>query len=330
MRSWLTMQANLQLAPKTLSAYARWLEDFLMFCTHVQIDAETATREAIALYVQDLTTRAPLRRRRANTTQPPTGFSNATLQLRLTAVRLYYDSLVEHGLRAANPIGRGQYTASRGFAGTRARGLVPRYHTLPWIPTDTQWQAILEATRQEPVRNQVMVLLAYEGALRREEVVTLTIGDIDPAFRQITIRAECTKTRTSRVVFYTKHTGILLGHYLHQRRAVRTTPGSLFLSESHRNRAHQLSARMWSHVVEHIAARAGVPQFTPHTLRHLRLTHMARADLDIHHIATYAGHKSLQTTMEYIHLSGRDLVAPISQSLADIDAWIASVITGGT
>src|SRR6266702_4256095 len=52
---------------------------------------------------------------------------------------------------------------------------------------------------------------------------------------------------------------------------------------------------MWSKVVESIADRAGVPRFTTHTPRHLRLTHLARAHLDLHQIATYAGHKSLQT-----------------------------------
>jgi integrase/recombinase XerD len=83
---------------------------------------------------------------------------------------------------------------------------------------------------------------------------------------------------------------------------------------------------MWSKIVQQLAERAGVPQFTTHTPRHLRLTHMARAGMDLHKIAAYAGHQSTQTTMLYIHLSGQDLAASIAQGMAGIDAWLARVM----
>jgi integrase/recombinase XerD len=84
---------------------------------------------------------------------------------------------------------------------------------------------------------------------------------------------------------------------------------------------------MWSKIVAAVAARAGVPQFTPHTLRHLRLTHMARAGLDLHEIATYAGHRSPQTTLLYIHLSGAELAARVARGMSNLDRWIAAVVT---
>src|SRR5262249_4335061 len=68
------------------------------------------------------------------------GLANATMQLRLVAVRFFYDHLVEEGLREANPVGRGRYTPGRGFAGHRERGLIPRFTKLPWIPSDEQWR----------------------------------------------------------------------------------------------------------------------------------------------------------------------------------------------
>lgn len=327
-RSWLTMQMNLQLADKTLDAYARSLEDYLAFCTRTSITPETVTREHLAAYVHDLATRPNPRGAQIFHLHSGAGLSNATMQLRLTAVRLYYDSLLEQGLRSTNPVGRGKYTPGKGFFGERDRALIPRFQKVPFVPTDDQWRAVLEAVREEPLRNRVMFLLAYEGALRREEVVTLELGDIDPAFRQITIRAEAAKTGKGRVVFYSAHTGLLLGGYLRERRVLSLARGPLFLSVSHRNRAEGLSPRMWSFIVERIAARANVPQFTSHTLRHLRLTQMARADMDIHHIALYAGHATTQTTLLYIHLSGRDLSRSVTRSLADVDRWIASVMGG--
>ncbi len=47
------------------------------------------------------------------------GLANATLQQRLTAVRLYYDYLVEEGVRDGNPAGRGRYTPGRVVGGAR-------------------------------------------------------------------------------------------------------------------------------------------------------------------------------------------------------------------
>lgn len=56
-----------------------------------------------------------------------------------------------------------------------------------------------------------------------------------------------------------------------------------------------------------LAREADIPGFSTHTLRHLRLTDLARAGLDITEIAKFAGHRSLASTMLYIHLSGRDM-----------------------
>ncbi len=72
-----------------------------------------------------------------------------------------------------------------------------------------------------------------------------------------------------------------------------------------------------------IATRSDVPQFTTHTPRHLCLTDLARAGWDIHEIARFAGHRNPQTTLLYIHLSGRDLAAKIERGMAALHTWRA-------
>ena len=47
-----------------------------------------------------------------------------------------------------------------------------------------------------------------------------------------------------------------------------------------------------------------VPQFSTHTTRHLCLTDLARMGWQLHAIATFAGHRSTESTLTYIHLSG--------------------------
>lgn len=319
--AWLTLQSHLGLAGATLDAYGRALEDYLTFCAIHKIHPGTATRAHIAAYVSDLTGRP--HRRGPNVVQlgSGAGLANATIQQRLVAVRLLYDYLVEEGQRDVNPVGRGRYTQAKGFGGQREKGLVARFTKLPWIPADAQWQAILSVARQEPIRNRMMLALAYDAGLRREELCGPRSDDLDPAQRMVRIRAETTKGRRERVLPYSAATAILLQAYLTHRRTLSAARGPLFLSESPRNRGAPISLWTWSKVVRRIALRAEVPQFSTHTLRHMCLTDLARAGWELHTLATFAGHRHLNTTLQYIHLSGRELAAKLNQGMAQIHAW---------
>jgi integrase/recombinase XerD len=325
-RIWLTFQAKVGLAPNTIEAYGRALEDYLLFIDGHGVGVDDAKRLDIAEYVHDLVTRPSPRGSKVRVLDSGAGLANATLQQRLTAVRLFYDYLVEEGLRLDNPVGRGRYTPGKGFGGARDRGLIPRYRKLPWIPADEQWHSLLEVARQESLRNRFMLALAYDAALRREELCSLETGDIDPSRRLLRIRAETSKSRQDRVVPYSAPTSALYAGYLHERRVLSSARGPLFLSESRRNRAQPISIWTWSKVVEGIARRAAIPQFSTHTLRHLCLTDLARAGWDLHEIARFAGHRSLQTTLLYVHLSGRDLSAKLEQGMDSIHCWRAETL----
>ena len=318
---WLSIQTALGLAPRTLEAYARGLADYLAVCRREGIDPLAAGRAEVARYVRDLAHRPSRRGPNVRALDSGVGLANATLQQRLVAVRLFYDHLIEEGFRETNPVGRGRYTPGRGFAGQRERGLVPRFTKLPWIPTDEQWRQILEAARGESLRNRLMLALAYDAGLRREELCALRSDDLDPAHRTLRVRAETTKNRLERVVPYSAATGVLLRAYLHERRRLSTARGPLFLSLSDRNRAAPITLWTWSKVVRALALRASVPRFSTHTLRHLCLTDLARAGWELHAIATFAGHRHPATTLQYIHLSGRDLAAKLASGMAEIHAW---------
>jgi integrase/recombinase XerD len=326
-RAWLQLQSHLQLAPTTLDAYGRSLNDFLAFCQRCEMVPEMITREQVALYVQDLAQRPNPKGAKVLSIESGRGLSNATMQLRITVLRLFCDSLIERQLRQDNPVGRGHYVPGKAFGGARSRGLLPRYQKLPWIPSDQEFQFLLHSLEGKILRNQVMLLLAYDGALRREELVRLEVSDFDFAYQQIRVRAEHAKNGRERIVGYEKTTSRLLQAYLRQRRALSTKHGPLFLSESHRNASNPLALVTWSKVVQKLAARTGLSRFTTHTPRHLRLTHMARAHMELHQIATYAGHKSLSSTMLYIHLSGVELTEAVSKSLAGFEHWIETSLS---
>lgn len=320
-RMWLSIQGDLGLAANTLEAYGRALEDYLIFCGRFGIEPCLANRENVAKYVHDLAYRPSRRGNKIVAIDSGAGLSNSTMQQRITVVRLFYDHLMEEDIRSDNPVGRGRYTPGKGFGGKRDRGLIPRFRKLPWIPDEDQWRAILDAARTEPQRNRLMLALSYDAALRREELCSLEVGDIDPTHRLIRLRAEITKNRLERIVPYSAATAALYASYLVERRGITRDRGPVFRSISSRNRSQPISPWTWSKVVHAIALRAGVPRFTTHTSRHLCLTDLARAGWDIHEIAKFAGHRNIQTTLLYIDLSGRDLAAKLERGMAEIHAW---------
>lgn len=126
---------------------------------------------------------------------------------------------------------------------------------------------------------------------------------------------------------YSASTGVLLGEYLHHRATFSRARGPLFLSESRRNHSEPLTLWTWSKVVRRVALAAQVPGFSTHTTRHLCLTDLARMGWELHEIATFAGHRSTESTLQYIHLSGRELSEKLNSSMAQIHAWRVKTLT---
>lgn len=314
-RRWIENCLVFGLANNTVIAYARAVEGFLAFCNNRSLEVRSTTRDSIAQYLGDL--RAQPAHQRSEVVRIDSGarLSNATLQLRMTAIRLFFDFLVEDSLILSNPVSRGRHSQSRRREGRSERPLIPKFHKLPWVPSEEQWLSLLAIVSEESPRNRCMFTLAYDAALRREELCQLRSDDIDPAHRILRVRAETTKGRRERVLPYSSVSGELLRNYLQHRSKISGTRGRLFLSESPRNFAEPISLWTWSKVVRSIALRAEVSAFSTHTLRHLCLTDLARAGWDLHEIATLAGHRNLDTTRQYIHLSARDLSQRFSETM---------------
>ena len=308
-REWLEFQATRGLAANTIEAYGRDLDSYLSFLDTRKIPFHSVIRPTIGAYVQSIAVLAVPRVLKKGA-EARTTLANATLQQHLTVVRLFHDFLVEERVCTRNPL--------RPPIG--GRGLIQRHHKLPWIPSEEQWQTILQGSKQEPLRNRVMLAMSYDAALRREEICSLEVSDVDPAHRLLRIRLEVTKNRRERIVPYSVATSELFSQYLRIRRELSRERGRLFLSESCRNYGRPISIWTWSKAIARIAERCGLPRFTPHTLRHLCLTDLARANWDIHEIATFAGHRSVQTTTLYIHLSGRDLAQKLARGMTEIHA----------
>jgi len=48
----------------------------------------------------------------------------------------------------------------------------------------------------------------------------------------------------------------------------------------------------------------------------------------VHAIATFAGHRSTDSTLRYIHLSGQEVAAKLNSSMAQLHTWRVEMLTG--
>ena len=96
---------------------------------------------------------------------------------------------------------------------------------LPWIPAEAEWLRCWRCPGASLPVDRVTLALAYDAALRREELCSLRTDDLDPAHRMLRVRAETTKTSRERMVPYSAPTGVLLADYLRRRAALSRAPG---------------------------------------------------------------------------------------------------------
>src|SRR5204863_4920521 len=176
------------------------------------------------------------------------------------------------------------------------------------------------------------ILLAYDAALRREELMSLRVDDIDWARGIITIRPETTKNGRMRHVPVSVSVLHLVRRYIEgNRRALIAAYdgedlGQIFLSESTRNPGRPLSVGAFDEIMERVREQVGLPALTPHTLRHQRCTILKRAGVSLEDIALIAGHKSTDTTRLYIHLAPTELSERIRAKVEPFDASIRRLV----
>jgi site-specific recombinase XerD len=112
-----------------------------------------------------------------------------------------------------------------------------------------------------------MLALAYDAALRRQELGPLRTDGLDPARRTLRIRAETTKTRRERVVPYSVAPEVLLSGHLSHRATISRARGPLLLSKSRRNYGQPLTLWTRPKVIRRVPLATGLPRSWTHTTR---------------------------------------------------------------
>jgi site-specific recombinase XerD len=65
-------------------------------------------------------------------------------------------------------------------------------------------------------------------------------------------------------------------------------------------------------IFDEIRDALGLPQLTPHKLRHLMLTHLMDNGLDLYEVSRYGRHRSAASTEIYLHLADSRLARQVN------------------
>jgi len=269
------------LAPRTRPTYCFWVRRFLAkFCGTAAPDWSSLRGEDLAAFVQQEASRL----RRNGRAQP----GNA---IRAMLRYLTFAGSVRDGLQAAIPkVPRWKHAD------------LPRF--LPSADIDRVVAGVLDGTATGRRNHAILLLLARTG-LRADEVVKLTLDDID--WQAGTLWIKSRKTRSERRLPLAEDVGTALYRYLKLGRPP-CSARTIFLRTA-RPFDPLLTSAAICRIARRALTRAGILD-TPaaaHLFRHSAATEMIRGGASFKEIADVLGHVSIGTTAIYAKLDVANL-----------------------
>ncbi|HDS6698620.1 TPA: tyrosine recombinase XerC [Klebsiella aerogenes] len=266
-----------QLSPITLTNYQRQLEALIALADDAGLKS---WQQCDAAQVRSFAVRS----RRA-------GLGPASLALRLSALRSFFDWMVSQGELAANP--------AKGIAAPK----IPR--NLPKNIDVDDVNRLLDIDLNDPlaVRDRAMLEVMYGAGLRLSELVNLDIQHLDLESGEVWVMGKGSKERRLPIG---RNAVAWIEHWLDLRGLFGGDDDALFLSK--------LGKRISARNVQKRFAEWGIKQglnshVHPHKLRHSFATHMLESSGDLRGVQELLGHANLSTTQIYTHLDFQHLAS---------------------
>ncbi len=274
----------------TIRTYAHQMRQYLLWCQAFQINPATATRRQIKQYRHWM---VEIRQ-----------YQPATIALKLTAVRRFYDAAIEQGLLTINP--------ALGIKPPRdKKDLAEKITYLETEEARTFLDAIPNDNSLKSLRDLAMLYMMTLEGTRTIEMHRANIGDVVQQGQNVGVRVEG-KSNIRIVPLTPEIAGYLLA-YLQKRQEVEgsLTPNKpLFISTSHHNRYGRLSRKCIRDVVngyllqEDLKYKPG-RTLSAHSLRHTAGTLALRAGADLRQVQDLLGHADPRMTAIYAHIGDR-------------------------
>ena len=196
------------------------------------------------------------------------------------------------------------WTASDTSASVRPRAIPKK---LPHPISTGEVAAILENASigdgPAPLRDRALLEFLYASGARISEATGLDVDDVQltPGEAAVLLRG---KGRKERVVPIGSYAAEALGAYLVRGRAALAASGGASASKGTpavflNARGGRLSRQSAWAILRAAADRAGVPDVSPHTLRHSFATHLLSGGADVRVVQELLGHANVTTTQIY-------------------------------
>jgi site-specific recombinase XerD len=260
-------------AESTIRAYIRTVEHFSRY---FQGPPDQLGPEHIRQYQAALFTRSKLQ-------------SNTVIQ-RLAALRFFYAQVLKKGWSVAET------------------PYPKKVLHLPQVISREEVARLIDAA--EFPFHRILLMTLYATGARRAEVAHLKVSDIDSQRMVVHIRGG--KGRKDRDVMLSPKLLEALRDYW---RGLRRKPTTwLFPGNRWHTGSRPITTKVLWDACQHTAKRAGLAHknIHPHTLRHCFATHLLEAGADLRTIQLLLGHRDLEETTIYLHLSRRHLSATCS------------------
>ncbi|RZL71552.1 MAG: integrase [Rhodococcus sp. (in: high G+C Gram-positive bacteria)] len=255
------------------------------------------------------------------------GLSARTIRRRLATLSGLYGYLGARNLIAASPVPTGLSVRQPGDPRRRRRStpLIRTPRTLPRILDSSTAIGFLGALRTH--RDRAMILAMLLGGLRRCEVLGLRLADIGLADQKVTITEG--KGGHHRIVPIASGFFTALAAYLDTERPAGTATTSVFVVLKGPRRGQPLSAAGVDEIVRGARGRAHIDHLTCHMLRHTCLTRLREAGMSLEAVQAQAGHRNIESTRIYLHLSDTWLSGQYHQAITALDQSLNAPGTEG-
>lgn len=182
-----------------------------------------------------------------------------------------------------------------------------KHKTLPQVLSQEEIKAFFSVLH-DPKYFAIASTL-YGSGLRLSECVNLKIEDIDSSNMVITVRDG--KGKKDRVTIMSQKQLEALRDYYSKSRVKPVT----YLFPKKDDRFQHFSKRQTQSFIHNAGLKAGITKsVSPHILRHSFATHLLEAGVNLRKIQVILGHRSLQTTAVYTHLT-KDFLSEVKSPL---------------
>ncbi|MGG7621551.1 site-specific tyrosine recombinase/integron integrase [Bacillus coreaensis] len=205
------------------------------------------------------------------------GLKPRTIQMKLSALKSFYQYLMEENVTNKNPAKR--------VRTPQKEDKLPYY-------LDKKQLVLLQELVKENERDRVIVETLYATGVRISELLNIKIEDVKWDSRQIWIRKG--KGNKERFVLFTHECAERLKTYLKKR-----TVKSTYLFATHRG--GPLSPVTVQLQFREFSKKLGF-KVSPHTLRHTFAAHLAEKGMDFTYIQELLGHVNINSTRIYTRL----------------------------